>query len=173
MEATKEKAAHVAKELTHGVNVVLLAMTHAQLERERVDVIERNVLSEQIYHGHHRTRNDQGRTGSNQFRVIEPRDSWLMDDQSAGAYHARLDGIHVAAGFEKAKDGYCPALRAESLETEAENALIAEAEQFFPGVTNNGLICDPRGKGMERRKKYLDLIIGLVVNAPGYRKVGI
>jgi hypothetical protein len=66
--------------------------------------------------------------------------------------------------------GYCPALVAENLQMEAEHALIGCAEQFFPNVTVDSLLCGTRTmNGLDALKKYLELLIGLVVNAPGYR----
>jgi hypothetical protein len=48
--------------------------------------------------------------------------------------------------------------------------LIAAAEEFFPGVTNNKLLCGTNTKnGLETRQEYLDLLIKAVVNFPGYK----
>lgn len=95
-----------------------------------------------------------------------------MDDHSAATYHGRLNAIHLANGFAKAAEGFCPALVAEHTQREAEWALIAAAEEFMPGVTNDRLLCGTKTEGgLETRRKYLDLMIGLVVNSPGYKKV--
>jgi hypothetical protein len=104
----------------------------------------------------------------------EPRDVWMLADSTTKGYYERLNQIHLAAGFADAAKGYCPALVAETLQTEAEWALILAAEQFFPGVTNDRLLCGitradgSRECGLETRNRYIDLQIGLVVNSPGY-----
>lgn len=72
-----------------------------------------------------------------------------------------MQAIHLANGFERAKDGYCPALCAESLLVDAENNLI-DAAQEFTGIELRHLW------KCEHRAKYLDMLTGLVVNHPGY-----
>lgn len=158
----KAKAKAMSVALVRHVNTLLLAMTLAKIERERVDKIQRKVLEEGIYTG-------RERPDMKQFRVTDPKRSYLMDDHSLKLYFARLNAIHLAEGFAKAAEGHCPALTAETLQTEAEWALMEAAEEFFPQVTNNRLLCGVKGKdGLTLRREYLDLLIGLVVNAPGY-----
>ena len=164
---TKPNATEIAASLEPHVNTLLLATAAAQLERERVDKIQRRVLAEGNYYG----RRPSCTGPSEQFRVTEPADAWHMDKQSAEAYHARLNAIHLAEGFAQAAEGHCPALTAERMQTEAEWALIAAAKEWFPGVTNNRLLCGTKTMGgLECRQKYLDLLVGLVVNSPGYTK---
>ncbi len=162
-KAHKAKAKAMSQALVGHVNNLLLATTRAQIERERVDKIQRKVLEEGIYTG-------RERPDMKQFRVTDPERSYLMDDQSAKLYFARLNAIHLAEGFEKAAEGHCPALTAETLQTEAEWALLEAAEEFFPGVTNDKLLCGVKGKnGLDTRREDLDLLIGLVGHAPGYK----
>lgn len=159
---TASKAHDIAKALAPQVKVLLMATAVAELERERVDAIARKVLADQNYYG--RKPRDQGE----QFRVTEPGDTWHMDDGSFASYHAKMQAIHLANGFEDAAKGYCPALVAEHLKIKAEWALIEAAERFFPGCDNSTLLCGTKTLGgLETRKKYLDLLIGLVVNVPG------
>lgn len=159
MTATKNKAKAMAKALTGHVNTLLIAKAMAQVERERVDVIQRRVLNEQNYCG-------------DGERITDPKLTYLLDDNDANRYFATMNAIHLEAGFEDAAKGYCPALVAETLETQAEWALISAAEEFFPGVTNDKLLCGTATLGgLETREKYLDLLIGLVVNAPGYKPI--
>lgn len=139
------------------VNTLLLAMTLARAERERVDKIERRVLAEGQYYG--------WRHEGEQYRVMEPKDFYHMDNQSAEAYQARLQSIHQAQD-PTLPEGHCPALVAERWQTEAEWALIEAAEPLFD-ITNNQLLC--AAGGLERRQKYLDLLIGMVVNSPGFQ----
>jgi hypothetical protein len=93
-----------------------------------------------------------------------------MDDESFQRFYARMQAIHLANGFEDAKEGNCPALVAEDTQSKAEAALIKAAEEFFPGVTNDRLLCSTvEGNGLKTRKKYLDLLIRMAVNHPGYK----
>ncbi len=162
-KAHKAKAKAMSQALARHVNNLLLATTLAQIERERVYKIQWRVLQEGIYTG-------RDRKDGEQFRVLDPKISYLMDDQSAKLYFARLNAIHLAEGFKKAAEGCCPALTAEHLKIQAEWALLKAAEEFFPGVTNDKLLCGVKGKnGLDTRREYLDLLIGLVVNAPGYK----
>lgn len=154
----KAKARKLADAVRPFVDTLLLATATAELERERVDKIQRKVLAESVYVG--ATRDDSGAT----FRVTEPKDSWQMTTADSAKYLSTLDAIHLAEGFAKAADGYCPALTAENLKLKAEWALITAAEPFFD-ITNGQLVSAGKGK----RAKYLELLIGLVVNMPGYR----
>lgn len=147
----------LVKAVRKHVDELLVATAVAQVERERVDAIQRKVLAENQY-------------SDGSVRITEPRDSWHMDDESSKAYYAELNAIHLAAGFERAADGYCPALCAEQRQIECEWALIGAAHKYT-GITNNQLLCGTDEKcGLEFRKEYLDLLIGLVVNSPGYAK---
>lgn len=139
------------------VNLIMLKAV-AQVERERVDAIEREELRSQNYYGRHR----DGR----QFRVTEPKQSYLMDTDSSERYFDKLKAIHLANGFKAAAEGNCPALTAEHEQVKAEWALIEAAQQFFPDVTNNKLLCGTKDMdGLTARQKYLDLLCGLVVSA--------
>jgi hypothetical protein len=159
MTATKTKARAVAAALREHVAELLVRKAFAQVERERVDAIQKRELRQQYYYG---------RIDERQVRITNPRESYLMDDDSAKRYFEKLNAIHLADGFADAARGYCPALVAETKETEAEWALIKAAEEFFPGVTNDKLLCGIKGlPGLETRHKYLDLLCGLCINAPG------
>lgn len=162
MTATKQRAREIAQAIEPYVNTLLMATAVAQLERKRVDAIQRGVLSEQNYYGRDHE--------ENQMRITDPKITYLLDDHSASAYFAKLNAIHLAEGFEEATEGKCPALCAEHLKTQAEWALILAAEPFFPGVTNDKLLCGTTDLGgLETRQKYINLLIGLVVNRPEYK----
>jgi hypothetical protein len=154
---TTPNPATVVKALTEAVNLLLVTMAHAECLRERVDAIDRAVLAEHTY-----TNEYEGN------RITEPKESWQMGDDDAALYHPRRDAAIRAAGFDP-PEGYCPALMAESAQTEAENALVKASEPFF-GVTNDQLLSHfANGKtGLDHRREFIDLLIGLVVNFPGY-----
>ena len=148
MKVSKANARRVAKAIQNEVAALLVCKAHAEVERERVVAIQREVLA------------DMGQS-------IEPRDSYRLPDDVANEYFQRLNRIHLADGFAQAADGYCPALVAKREQTKAEWALIEAAERFFPGVTNDRLLCGTDSKGgLETRQEYLDLLVGLVVTAP-------
>lgn len=150
MQATTTNARALAKLVRPEVDTLLLATAFAQCERERVDKIQRKILR------------DMGVT-------CEPDKTYQLADSTAKDYFDRCSAWHLSEGFAEAAQGYCPALTAETLQTEAENALIKTAEQFFPDCTNHRLLCGTKSQGgLETRRKYLDLLIGLVVNYPGY-----
>lgn len=160
---TADKAKRMSLALVPQVNALLLAMTYVQVKREKVDAIQRRVLAQGNYE--YNPEMKSGLVGP----VLDPETTYLMRDDHFADYHAKMQAIHLAAGFEDAAKGYCPALCAENLQVEAECNLISAAEEFFPGLTNDKLLCGTgKGDGLETRQKYIDLLIGLVTNFPGY-----
>ena len=161
-DTAKDRSAARVFNATHThVDTILIAMSAAKVAREAVNIIQRHVLADQNYYG----REHDGR----QVRITDPKRTHLLDKQSADAYYARLNAIHLADGFKPAANGHCPALTAEALQVEAENTLIVAAEPYFPGMTNARLLRgSEKRNGVELRRKYLDLLIKLVVNSPGY-----
>jgi hypothetical protein len=147
----------VAKALTPAVNTLLLAMANAELLREEVDGYKAALLAEGSY------------TDETGKPVTEPKYDWTMGDDQFPGYLAKLEAKVKEAGHNVPKD-QCPALIAESLQNQAEWAVIEAAEPFF-GVTNSQLLCGTKTEdGLTTQRKYLDLCIGLVVNFPGYEK---
>ena len=144
----------VAKALTPAVNLVLVTMAHAELVREEVDGYAREVLAAGNYTSSY--------TGE---RITEPKDAWTMGDDAFPDYHAKVDAKVRAAGYDVPPD-YCPALIAEEEQRRAERALIDASKPFFGVTTEDLLGCR---KGLEKHRKFLDLLIGLCVNAPGYK----
>lgn len=155
----------VAKALTPHVESLLKAKAIAEVERARVDKIQRQVLQEDVY----MVDESHLRDGKEPYRITEPKKDWLIDEQQAEKYYQRLNEIHLANGFEKAADGYCPALCAESVQRKAEHDLLEAAQEFFPGFTVDNLLAARRDEsGESAYKKAVDMLIELVVNAPGY-----
>lgn len=148
----KLNAKNVAKAMEPYVELLLFSMTHAQMEREKIDVLERRLLG-------------SGRYGGNG----DPKLAWTLPDE---AFQRFLDDKHVellAMDYDLER-GYCPALIAEHSQIKAENALIEAAQQFFPDVSNDRLLCGTDDKGgLELRREYIDLMIKMVVNRPGYK----
>lgn len=152
MTAAKKKADAMARALRPYVDLLLVAMAFAQLEREKIDKIQRRLLATGAYGG-------DG----------DPKKVWTLPDEATDRFYADCHKEYLAAGY-KVEPGYCPALIAEHKQVEAEWALIKAAEEFFEGVTNNQLLCGTKTmNGLETRQKYIDLLIGLVVNHPDYK----
>ncbi len=165
-EAPNPSPKALLQDISPHVSNVLLAMVMAKAERERVDVIQRRILAEDEYTGRMHERSEQGDV---QYRITEPKDTYHMDDQSSEQYFARCDAEYKRAGYDL-EPGFCPALIADSLKRDAEHALIDAAETHFPGLAVNKLLCGTADKnGLEALQSYLDLLIGMVVNSPGFR----
>lgn len=163
VDAHKAKAAKIAKALLEPVNTLLMTMALAELEREKCNAIQAKVLSEGRYVGRY--------PNGKEFIVTEPKRAFMMSTHDHGQWWARVDAEYRRAGMTIEEYGQCPALVAEHLQVQAEWIVIKEAEEFFPGVTNDKLLCgDGKKAGLELRREYLDLLIKLVVNAPGYRQ---
>jgi hypothetical protein len=166
MKATTRQASMIARRLRRHVDNLILATALAEARRQQVDPIRREVLANYDYRCNHKLGqklNDHGE------RITDPDDLYLCEDDCS-PYYQELHERYVAMGFELPEVRHCPALMAEHVQRLAEWALIEAAEQFFP-VTNDQLLCGTKTKGgPETRREYLDLLVKLVVNAPGYRK---
>jgi len=157
---TVQEMPNVAQRLTPHVNTVLLAMTHARVQRERIDAMERAVLARQDGSPMYQVAEKWRKRGRDEW-VTDPKHSYLMSAEDFADYNAECQHRIKQMGY-KVPDGHCPALIAEHVQVQAEYALMLAAEEFFD--------IGPDDVYLEKRRKYLDLLIGLVVNAPGYRK---
>lgn len=155
MQANKANARKVSAALTPHVNAVLMATAYAKTIREKFDVVYGEILDIQD------VRDDKGE------RITDPRYYWTMAERYEAAYFAECDKRRAELGHVL-PPGNCPALIAECLQRDAEHLLIEASAEFFPGVTVNSLLCCADGLG--RLREYIDLLIKLVVNSPGYRK---
>ena len=144
----------MSKALVPHVNAVLLAMTLSKFERERMDAVDRKLLAEMAVL--HRE------TGE---RITDMKLTYLGRDEDMAPYWVRRQEEIDAMGCDLPKD-HCPALVAEHLQMDAEHAMIEAAEEFFPCVTLNSILCS--SGGLAKLETYKDLLIKLVVNAPGY-----
>lgn len=155
MPATdKERALAIAKDLNREVNILLLAKTYAKTKREQVDKIQRDLLASEPFYG--RQRPDMER-----FRITDPKDDFLMvGEPDFERYIEKLKQIHLTNGYADAAKGFCPALVAENLEIKAEHLVLEKASRH--------LGADLTQIFLEKREHALDLIVRLVVNAPGY-----
>lgn len=74
-------------------------------------------------------------------------------------YYEAVDAEHRRQGYHDLEPGHCPALRAQNLHTEAENALIHSGCDLF-GVDSHQLYGN-------NRQKYLELLMGVCIKALG------
>jgi len=158
MDAQKQKALAMAKALEPHVNTVLLSEVLAEATRQRVQPVKEEVLARYDYRinlelGGHREK-DHGE------KITDPEKLHLTTDDCT-PYYAELHERYVAMGYDDLPEvGYCPLLIAEHLKIDAENELLDAGCEML-GIESGRVY----GKN---RKKMLDLLIGLVVNAPGY-----
>ena len=90
--------------------------------------------------------------------ILEPKHTYLLDQEHATEYSAQCDSARKAAGLGVIKEGNCPLLEAESMRFRAENALLAEVSKL-PGL---GRIDASRHvMSLEQRKQALDLTLRL------------
>ena len=168
MRSDAMNQAKLAREMARGlvpqVNTYIMARAVAEVERETCDAIQRKILAEKEYFVAERFRRLK-----TPDRVTEPKLAYLMGDADAAEYYAALDAAYKATGYAL-EPGNCPALMAEYVQTQAEWALIEAAQEWFPDIDNNKLLCGTGGKGngLETRQEYIDLLVKLVVNFPGY-----
>ena len=152
------KASDVATEETKSlVNSYLMARAYAEATRERVDAIGREILKEMPLYA------DSEDGGA---RIVEPSKVFSCpDDEATGRYFLEASKRERAAGIKPANmaDEFCPALVAETRLSKIENMLI-DASGKALGVGSNS-----PGMYLERRKRYIDLVVGMVVNMPGFR----
>lgn len=154
----------VTPDLIVAVYAYIAARAHAELLREDVDKVDRELLAENPLpntagHGHDKW-------------ITEPKYTYLCEDEDAlERYYAERDARLRAAGLKP--DGmphdYCPALVAEHEQLKAERLLIKQAGQMLeiedPEDLSNLLLCQP--DGLAKRQEFIDLTASLVVTLNG------
>lgn len=130
---------------------VIMAQAFAELERERVNTYIRPIFDRYAFV-------DGMSRGAHLGQPLETPDQIYLstDEAKVKAYFEECDTAHRAHGFT-GPQGHCPALRADNLLIQAQNALIDQAIPLF-GIES----CDLFG---DDRKRYLDLLIGACLKA--------
>jgi hypothetical protein len=140
------------------VRAYLMARTYAECQRERVDAIHFEILTEcPIY-----ADKDDGQA------ITKSGDLYLTsDDQACKDFYAEANARLRHAGIKPTEmaDEFCPALVAEHLLRKTERILIDESGKAF-GVSADGLL--GTSKGLENWQKWLDLVCKLIVNLPNF-----
>jgi len=153
------------------VNAYLLARANAELHREKVDKIAKKILSTATYYADvkHLSR---GRIKSE--RILEHKDCWLMSEDEGHEYFVDLryeleqSGYKIESTIGDPEWSYCcPALTAECLQTDTEHLVIDSAAEMLgeDETFRNKLLCN----GFDSYRKFIDLVVGLVVNTPGFK----
>ena len=147
--------------LKSAVNAYLMARANAELQREAVDRIEREVLESASYYT------------ETKKRISDPAKTYQLCDSESRDYLLTLKQALINNGYDiKSIKGepethyYCPALVAENLQRMTEKVLVEAAAEMF------GF-----GKEFEQRlrykpdkcEKFIDLAVRLVVNSPDFK----
>lgn len=153
----KIKITDITPAIKSSVNAVLMAKVFAQVEREKIDAMNRDILTTDVYLSTSSPQNQE------KVRITESQDSWLLCDADAKTYYAVRDFRIKQMGYDL-KPGHCPALIAENVLTDTEHLLVEVAKPVF-GVDLHDLLC----AGMDKYHKYIDLLCKLVVSMPGFK----
>ena len=161
----------ITQAVKSAVNAYLLTCANAEVHREKVDAIQRNILATANYYTDEKFLN-RGRTIKE--KIIETKDTWFMSSGESHDYFSDLRMALERSGYKiESTPGdpewsySCPALTAECLQTDAEHILIDAAAEML-GETKDfrdKLLCN----GMDNWNKFIDLVVGLVVNMPGFK----
>lgn len=152
------------------VNTYLMARVYAEVQREKVNAIEIEILNTASYFAdpeltHHRDIPE---------RITDPKLTYLLKDTESVEYLLDVKQALIKAGYKikSIKDQpehcyNCPALTAEDLQSKTEWVLIdATAEMLGENKDfRHTLLC----AGLDKYKEFIDLAVKLVVNMPGFK----
>lgn len=159
------KPEQVTPEIKRAVAAFLLAKTYAELKREEVDAVKREELATVAYMVAPEHRED-----GKPERITDPKRDWLMPDEDFKDYLAQCEKVELERGIRPAdmKPGYCPALVAESLLTDAERVLVAATEPLT-GVKWDNLVRYLTGHDKLATVEWCELWAKIVVSLPDFR----
>jgi len=149
-------------EVKRAVGAYLLARAYAETMRERVDEIERQILAECPIYAAERWGGEQILTGKRLYLASDDAKALLEDFYAEANHRERKAGLK----HKDMPDEHCPALVAESKQCDAENLLIDISGRPF-GVNCSKLLTG--GQALERRQKWIDLVVGCIVNLSDFR----
>jgi len=156
----------VTQDVKSSVNAYLMARAYAETMRSAIDKIQRGVLEECPL-----TNGLEVKHGKSERRITDPEHAYLETrEDHIQDYYAECDKREREAGLKpkEMEFDYCPALVAEHLQVKSEWLLIESAAEMLgedkPEDFNNKLLCH----GLESRKKFIDLVVGLVLNLPDF-----
>lgn len=139
---------HWSRENYRLAHAVCLAQAFAECERKRVDTYIQPIFEK---YGFRADLTLDRKEEWHNKPLTTPRDLYLSEDPRIPAYYEECDAAHRAHGFT-GPTGHCPALVAESLLTDAENALLDSGAELI-GI-DRGLLYGVN------REKMLNLLLG-------------
>ena len=139
---------HWSRENYRLAHAVCLAQAFAECERKRVDAYIQPIFEK---YGFRADLTVDRETEWHNKPLTTPRDLYLSEDPRIPAYYEECDAAHRAHGFTGPK-GHCPALVAENLLIEAQNALLDSGAELI-GI-DRGLLYGVN------REKILNLLLG-------------
>lgn len=144
------------KQQVQAARLLFLAIAYAETVRPVVEGYQRKILAahnwpmaQKWIDASARRRGDKYMNGE---PILDPKDSFLLEDDASAIYFAALDDEAKAAGFKDLKPGYCPLLMAENVVRDAERALI-DAMAEITKITNDNIW----NLGYDKRNEYLEL----------------
>lgn len=158
----------VTQSVKSSVSVYLMTRAYAETMRERVAKIQSGVLAECPLS------NDlEQKRGLTARQITDPKQAYLCTNEDWLQDYYQETDKRLREARHKPDDmpkDHCPALVAENLQTETERILLDCASDMmkmdFDGQElNHRLLC----KGMDKRQKFIDLVVGLVVNLPDFK----
>lgn len=153
------------------VNAYLMARAYAETMRAQVEPYYKKALEIiQVYEDH--TFGDRHKPTMK--RIYDHNEMYLSQDEETCKevyadvnFHLRKDGIKP----DSMPDDHCPALVAEHLQLKTEWLLIESAAEMLgvdnPKEFNDQILC--ARNGLEKRKKFIDLVVRLMVNLPDFK----
>jgi hypothetical protein len=171
----KKESAMDKKDVTPGlksaVSAYLMARARAEVLREKIDKIEREILESACYFS-----NPLLADHSITKRITEPSESYLLKEDDARDYLLDVRAALMESGYdikqvpnEPEHHYFCPALTAESLQTTTEHLIIENGAEMLgedPKDFSHRLLC----AGLDKYKEFIDLCVKLVVNLPDFKK---
>lgn len=145
------------------VNAYFMARTYAELMRERVDEVQRAILAECPLNMEPQWIERRG-----DEKITDPSLTYLAVESGLKDYWAECNKQERELGIKPADmpDENCPALVAEHVQRQAEWLLL---ECGWAAIQKD----DPDGWKLlygDNRKRFIDLLCGLVVNHPKYER---
>lgn len=152
---------NITPDIKSAVRALLLAKTFAQVEREMIDAMQRDILmdGDRPLYRVIQKKQDQGRPEW----ITDPKYAYSMSKDDYLSYSAECDHRIKQMGYD-VPEGYCPALIAESLQRKAEKILIDSAKGLI-GFSFDDLIYTKPGI----YDKYVNLLCSLVISLPDWK----
>jgi len=165
------KKPQVTQAVKSAVNAYLMARTLAECERARVDEIANNILKEIEFYPAKEWAEMRCKETE---RITDHKRSYLMSNEDHKDFLLYLKDDLIKSGYEiksipgEAEHSYCcPALTAESLQSDTERLIIEAAAEMLgeTGDFHHTLLCN----GLDKYNQFIDLVVKMVVNMPDFK----